>query len=163
MFTKEEYGESVIKEIKIIKHLGTKITPAMAEYRPTPSQRSTLELMQFISNVASGYLRGILDDNWDAWDEYEKARGEVTIENFVERMDKEVVAVGDLLAKFTDDELEKEFDLSGNGKPIKKRLIIIETVFKWLVAYKMQLFLYIKANGVTEIGTSDLWYGKSST
>jgi hypothetical protein len=32
-------------------------------------------------------------------------------------------------------------------------------VMKWAVAYKMQLFLYIKANGNHDINTSNLWRG----
>jgi predicted NAD/FAD-binding protein len=30
---------------------------------------------------------------------------------------------------------------------------------KWLAAYKMQLFLYAKASGATELKTSNLWRG----
>ena len=36
---------------------------------------------------------------------------------------------------------------------------VLEGPLKWLTAYKMQLFLYAKATGATQLKTSNLWRG----
>jgi hypothetical protein len=38
-------------------------------------------------------------------------------------------------------------------------LAILEAPFKWLTAYKLQLFLYAKATGASAIGTANAWAG----
>jgi hypothetical protein len=40
-----------------------------------------------------------------------------------------------------------------------KGVYLVETILKWIVAYKMQLFLHIKASGNTLVGTSNVWGG----
>ena len=37
---------------------------------------------------------------------------------------------------------------------------LVDGPLKWLLAYKMQLFLYVKASGATGIGTSNVWGGR---
>ena len=36
---------------------------------------------------------------------------------------------------------------------------ILDLPFKWLAAYKLQLFLYAKATGSADIGTANAWMG----
>ena len=38
-------------------------------------------------------------------------------------------------------------------------LAVINGPLKWLSAYKLQLFLYAKATGARDIGTSNAWAG----
>ena len=58
----------------------------------------------------------------------------------------------------TDEELAKVINLYGMGDKTKG-VYLVENLLKWLAAYKMQLFLYVKANGNASIGTSNLWGG----
>ena len=46
VLTKEELIGSLQNEVRILQHLCTKIEPSMIDYRPTPKQRSTLELLR---------------------------------------------------------------------------------------------------------------------
>ena len=45
VLTKAELLTSLQKEARILGHLADKVEPAMVDYRPTPKQRSSLELL----------------------------------------------------------------------------------------------------------------------
>jgi hypothetical protein len=154
MYTKENFIKSLENEIRIIKHLSTKVTPEMAEYRPSPAQRSTLELMQYISAVGSGIMKSILDGNTKSWAEYDEFRKSVNIENFSQKMDEELADMKGNFAKFSDSDFTKEVDFYGKA-PVAEHMI---NILRNFAAYRMQLFLYVKACGVN-INTMNLWGG----
>lgn len=157
MYTKENFIKSLENEVRIIKHLGTKVTPAMADYRPSPAQRSTLELMQYISSVGSGIMKSILDGDTKGWTEYDEFRKSVTVENFAEKMDIELADMKENFTKFSDEDFSQERDFYGKAQ-VSEHMINILRNFS---AYRMQLFLYIKANGVN-VNTMNLWGGMDS-
>ena len=39
---------------------------------------------------------------------------------------------------------------------------ILTTSVRFLIAYRMQLFLNLKASGLQDIGSSECWHGKPS-
>jgi len=47
VLTKEELLASLRAEVRILLHLAGKVDPSKLDYRPTPKQRSTLELLQY--------------------------------------------------------------------------------------------------------------------
>ena len=49
VLTKPELIASLQNEVRILLHLADKIEPGMLDYRPTPKQRSTLELLRYLS------------------------------------------------------------------------------------------------------------------
>jgi len=49
VITREELISSLKHEVNILVHLAGKVDKADLNYRPTPKQRSTLELMQYMS------------------------------------------------------------------------------------------------------------------
>ena len=67
--TKEELIGSLQNEVRILQHLCTKIEPTMVDYRPTPKQRSTIELLRYLTNMGRSssrrkdrhVRRGVLD------------------------------------------------------------------------------------------------------
>ena len=59
----------------------------------------------------------------------------------------------------TDEELAVESEIFGQTQTLAMHLFGMS---KWAVAYKMQLFLYIKACGKHDINTSNLWRGVDS-
>ncbi len=154
MYTKENFIKSLENEVRIIKHLGAKVTPEMAEYRPTPAQRSTLELMQYISAVGSGIMKSIQVGDVKAWGEYDDFRKLVTIENFAEKMDIELADMKENFSKFSDADFSKEVDFYGKATVAEHMINILRN----FSAYRMQLFLYEKSNGL-KISTMNLWGG----
>jgi hypothetical protein len=46
ILTKDELIRSLENDVRILSHLTSKVEPGMLDYRPTPKQRSMLELLQ---------------------------------------------------------------------------------------------------------------------
>lgn len=159
VLTMEQLIASAQHEINIIKHLATKVLPGTLDWRPTPKQRSILELMQYLSNAAWVSAKAVLEGNAGAFQSMEGLMKETTPENFAEKMDANAAELKSLLAQLDEAELEKEVDLFNTGFAQKKSSALLELVLKGLTAYRMQFFLYIKASGNHEIGTSNAWMG----
>src|SRR5882757_4811862 len=49
ILTASELIATLRQEIRILLHLAGKVEPSMLGYRPTPKQRSTLELLQYMA------------------------------------------------------------------------------------------------------------------
>src|SRR6266487_1405633 len=49
VLTTSELVAMLQQEVRILLHLAGKVDPSMLGYRPTPKQRSTLELMQYMA------------------------------------------------------------------------------------------------------------------
>jgi uncharacterized radical SAM superfamily Fe-S cluster-containing enzyme len=163
MISKQQFEASVFDEIRIIKHLATKVLPGTQDWRPTPKQRSILELMQYLSQSAATFTEVILEANTGIFQERSEAAKSVTPENFTAAMDAQAEKLKELFAKFDDAELTKEVDLWGSGHPQTKAEYLLNGMLKGMTAYRMQLFLYIKASGREDIGTSDVWQGVDGT
>jgi hypothetical protein len=84
MYTKEQCLKSIETEIRLIKHLATKIPQGKEGYRPSEGQRSTLELLQYLSASGSSTMKVILTENTKAGMDYADFRSGVTVENFAE-------------------------------------------------------------------------------
>lgn len=156
MFKKEEIWNSFSSDFRIIKHLAEKVHIDAHGYKPTESQRTTLELMQYMSIMGSAILKVVLEGDQAAFAPYAEQSKSVTPENFAEMMDKQEADMKETFAKFDDAELSKELSLWGMTGP---KSIFVLNLVKIVASYKMQLFLYVKASGVSGIGTSNLWAG----
>lgn len=156
MISQEQFVQSLVREIEIIKHLYTKIDPAKLDYRPTPGQRSTLELLQYLGRSITTAVKGNMAGDQNVYMELAKAPNPVTFENFPAMMDEQAKFVKETIPLLTDEQLEKESTVFGSTNTLAMHLL---GVLKSAVAYKMQLFLYIKASGNPHIGTSNLWAG----
>ncbi len=156
MYTKEEIWTPLVKEIGIIKHLFEKIPKGTENYKPTEKQRTMLELLQYLSAMGTISLRATLEDNQKVFDELKDLMLTTDMNNFVQTMIKEEEEMKALFEKFTDEELNKVITRFGTTQ---SKALFILGLLKNFTAYKMQLFLYIKASGNHEIGTSNLWGG----
>jgi len=156
MITKEQYIKSFVKELEIIKHLAEKISPEMLEYRPSEKQRSTLELMQYLGHISATAILSFIDPVNNSYMELAKAKDLVTFENFISKIDEQIKIVNEQVSVLTDEQLDSEVSFFGMNEKLSMHLL---SALKWITAYKMQLFLYIKANGVSHIGTSNAWAG----
>ena len=74
VLTKEELIGSLQNEVRILQHLCTKIDRSMIDYRPTPKQRSTIELLRYLSNMGPGLVQAAKTGTFDpaAWTEATK-------------------------------------------------------------------------------------------
>ncbi len=154
MITREQFLAAYSHEMHCIRHLATKITPDMLEYRPTPAQRSLLELLQYIS-YASVALAEAAIVSMDHYMDRMKSGESTTLENFQQKMHDQEQELHAMISGVSDESLAQEVDVYG----VKTRAGHLTYQLQMITAYKMQLFLYIKSCGVSTIGTMDLWVG----
>ncbi|MBI1387758.1 MAG: hypothetical protein GC154_04865 [bacterium] len=159
MFSKEQWLRSARHETQVCKHLYGKIGEGMLDYRPAPGQRSMLELLQYLSVCMIGPIRGMIEGDFNVARAMIKDSAEMKAEEFIAALDKQMAAVEELVQSFTEDELlTREVPL-----PTGQTTILGEGLINWplkfVTAYRMQLFLYIKANGVEGLTTWNCWFG----
>ncbi len=153
--------DSIIKEMKIVKRLSTKIPADQIDFRPKEGIRSTMELLQYISYSATGMLQ-----YWYRKDDSEfrtfyatlTAHSKtVTPENFIAEMDAQMELVTKIFNEIKEEDLyTKQVDYPwGEKAPLGQA--ILETCIKWITGYKMQLFLKLKLSSEEKLGTPDLW------
>ncbi len=155
MYTREQFWKSASNEVRIIKHLATKIPEGKGDYRPSAAQRSTLELLQYLSATGMTTFKVMLTENKNSYEDYVAFKESVTIENFRDKMDEQEREMKEMFEKITDEDLKKEFDYYGNRTKAEH---LIEGILKTFAAYRMQLFLYVKACGA-HVSTMDVWAG----
>ncbi len=155
MITKEQYIEALVNEFRIIKHLAEKVKPEQLSHKPTEKQRTTNELLHYLTHIFSAGVDGVVSGDADAWKKHFGSPAP-TLENFAELIDKEEKEIRDMLAPLTEDDLAKEIAMWGMTQ---SRALHLLGLLKIASAYKMQLFLYMKQSGTENIGTMNLWAG----
>ena len=68
VLTAPELLASLETEVRILRHLAGKADRAKLEYRPTPGQRSTIELLRYLTYMGPALLRVAQDAVFDARD-----------------------------------------------------------------------------------------------
>ena len=160
MLSKAQFLELLDNETMLLKHLHTKITPAMLDYRPSPGQRSTLELLRYLSTTALVGTRFFLEGNWDFFASLRPQLESMQSADFPAALDRQVQTIRELLGSMDDRQLAEREVTYINGSKMPLGQAIVMGPLRWLPAYRMQLFLYLKASGAPELSTSNLWGGR---
>ena len=66
VLTKSELITSLQDEVRILLHLAGKIDREKLDYRPTPKQRSTLELLKYLSMMGPRLVQAAKTETFDA-------------------------------------------------------------------------------------------------
>ena len=158
--TKEEVIAQLQKEVRILLHLASKIDRAQLDYRPTPKQRSTIELLRYLTTSGPALVQYAKGQPMDA-----DAIAEATRVANSRDFDDTVAALAALsdqyaeqLADLSDDDLRGEI-MWVDGSRISRGLFLVNYVFGQAAQYRLQLFLYLKACGREELNTMNLWIG----
>jgi hypothetical protein len=160
VLTKDELLSALQKEVRILTHLAGKVDGPVADYRPTPKQRSTLELLRYMSIMGPMLVQAAKAGGFDGptWQEANKAAEARNFEQTVAVLAKQ----GDEYARLLGDMSDADFrtEMTGfDGKPVSKGKFIVDLVLGGHAAYRTQLFLYLKSNGRDELSTWNLWQG----
>ena len=102
---------AVQNEFRIIKHLATKIPVDTEGYKPTEGQRTTLELLQYLSYIFAGVTKAIEKNDNTVYGPYIERSLTTTIENFAERMTEQEQDLVTTLSEFTDEDLQTIINL----------------------------------------------------
>jgi len=156
MFSIEGFIAEWAKESRICINLAAKVPAGGLDYRPTATQRTTLELMRYLSyGPYNGVHRTLLGD-WSIGRPTADVTAGMPGSDFVDRMEWQAAAVArELRAAVPEDLAEKEMTFPW-GETLKRGQALF-TPYRWLVGYRMQLFLYLKAAGNTQLNTADCW------
>ena len=159
VLTKPELIASLQNEVRILLHLASKIDRSKLDYRPTPKQRSTIELLQYLTVMGPALVRAAKTGQFDvaAWTEGEKAAAARDFDQTVAAIAAQADVYAALLADMSDADFRGEIEMFG-AKWTRGSFIVNQTLCA-CAAYRTQLFLYLKACGREELNTMNLWAG----
>jgi hypothetical protein len=159
VLTKAELISSLQHEVRILVHLAGKIDRAMLEYRPTPKQRSTIELLKYLCLMGPQLVQSAKSGTFDreAWTSAEKATAAKDFDQTLEAIAAHKDAYAALLADMSDADFRTEIEMFGSKTT--RGAFIVNLVLCGCAAYRTQLFLYLKACGREELSTMNLWAG----
>jgi len=155
---------SVHDEHNILKHLFSKMSPEDLSYSPGEKMRTTDELLRYISTCAVSTLNWyniqLKDlDKENAFAKYSERTKAMDINDFPKVLDQQYEEFESILNGYSDDDLSSKTvkRIAGGESPFAEA--IVNSSLKYLTAYRMQLFLYLKQNGKPELNTWNVWAG----
>lgn len=158
MFQKEWLAESLAKDCRISIHLFGKIPASLYDWRPSPGQRSIKELLQYLSICVIGGVRGFVEPGTNWREHYAAKASALEPIDFPAAMAEQASEIASFFAKLTPELLERTATMPW-GETVSLGSFLAGGSVKRLPAYNMQLFLYLKANGVS-LSTPNLWHGR---
>ena len=160
VLTKGELIASLQNEVRILHHLAGKVDRSMLDYRPTPTQRSTIELLRYLSMMGPTLIRYALAETPDPalWPDAAQAADARDFDQSVAAIAAQSESYATLLGGLADADFRQE--VTGfDGNKTSRGALIVNMVLGGCAAYRTQLFLYLKACGRQELGTMNLWAG----
>src|SRR5216683_7373371 len=163
VLTKEELITALRNEVRIMVHLAGKVDQSKLDYRPTPKQRSTLELLQYMAIMGPTQVAVIKTGAFDraalsaAWSPAEAAAKAMNFDQAVSAIRKQSDDYVRLFADWTEADFRAEIDMFGNKSTRGRQLVNL--VLGGHAAYRTQLFCYLKSCGREELSTMNLWAG----
>jgi len=160
---KGELISSLRHEVRILLHLASKVEPAMLDYRPTPRQRSMLELLQYLAIMGPTQIAVIKAGVFNraalsaAWGPPEAAAKVMNFDQAIAAIQKQSDEYARLLGEWTDDDFRAQIDVLGNKSSRGRQ--VVNLVLNGHAAYRTQLFCYLKSCGRHELSTMNLWGG----
>jgi hypothetical protein len=160
VLVKSELIAQLQKEVDILVHLSSKVDRSKLDYRPTPKQRSIIELLRYLSIMGPNLVLGAKSGAFDreAWQAATKAAEARDFDQTMAVIAGEKEVYKKELGSMSDADFRSEMD-NFDGSKITRGLFIVNLVLGGHVAYRTQLFCYLKACGRDELGTMNLWYG----
>ena len=159
MITKEQLLESCLKECRICLHLFEKIPVGGFDYRPTPGQRSTLELLRYLSFCGAAGAHSMTDGNWDWYSQAAKNAESMSAGQFPTAMRRQMDELQLVFSRISSEAFANRETTLPRGDTTTLDVALMETALKWLTGYKMQLFLYIKGAGNETVRSANCWSG----
>lgn len=163
VLTQSEIISTLKNEIRILLHLTGKIDPSKLDYRPTPKQRSTLELVQYLAIMGPTMIAVIKHGVFDrpslssAWGPAEAAAKTMTLEQAMAAIQAQSDGYARELGSWADADFRAEIDMFGTKQT--RGAMLVNQVLAGHAAYRTQLFCYLKSCGRDELNTVNLWPG----
>lgn len=159
VLTKSELIAALQHEVQILLHLAGKIDRARLDYRPTPKQRSTIELLQYLSIMGPSLVQAAKAGAFDGevWTAAQRAAAGRDFDQTLAAIAAQSDGYAAMLADVSDVDFRTPVAIF--GRPTTKGAFIVNMVLCGCAAYRTQLFCYLKACGREELSTMNLWTG----
>jgi hypothetical protein len=157
--TREEVIAQLQKEVRILLHLASKLDRAALDYRPTPKQRSSIELLRYLAVMGPSLTRSIKGGAFDVegWQAAAAAATAANVDQLLAMIEKQSAEYADLLGAWSEADFRGEIEMF--GRKASRASFLLELVLAGCAAYRTQLFCYLKACGRDELNTMNLWQG----
>ena len=159
MFNKANAIASMRHEADIVKHLVGKADAEHMSYQPTDGQRTLLELLQYVTCGPLIATKNLQTMNWDHAPGLSEQSQKVDLAGFNAAMDAQMDAIEECISDLDDAALAAKECTMPWGVSCTGGEALVNMGLKTLVAYRMQLFLYLKSCGV-ELRTHNCWLGQ---
>lgn len=159
VLTRAELTASLQNEVRILLHLAGKIDRAQLDYRPTAKQRSTIELLKYLTVMGPALIQAFKAGAFDvaAWTAAEQAAAARDFDQTLAALAAQADTYAALLGEMSDADFRAEIEMFGSRS--SRGAMIVNFVLSGCAAYRTQLFLYLKACGREELNTMNLWGG----
>jgi len=163
VLTKEELIATLHNEVRILLHLAGKVDRSMLDYRPTPTQRSTLELLQYMAIMGPTQIAVIKAGVFNreglgaAWRPAEEAAKAMSFDQAVAAIEAQADEYARDLGGWSDADFHVMVDMFGTKAT--RGSMLVNQVIRGHAAYRTQLFCYLKSCGRAELNTMNLWAG----
>lgn len=161
MLTKDDVLETLLLECDICIHLFDNLPAGALDYRPTPSQRSTLELLRYLSFSGAGFVAAVNSGDWATYTEGAEAAESLAADAFPDAMREQKEQLQELFADLSEEHLVEGRCTMPWGAEMSVGRGLLMLPLRSMAAYRMQLFLYAKSAGNEDIWTPDCWAGVS--
>jgi hypothetical protein len=157
--TKQELIGSLQNEIRILLHLASKVDRAQLDYRPTAKQRSTMELLRYLSIMGPQLVPAIKTATFDgaAWGAAVAAADAKNFDEILADIEAQSAMYAAEVGSMSEPDLAAEIDMFGNKG--SRGFWLVNLVLSGHAAYRTQLFCYLKSCGREELNTFNLWQG----
>ena len=157
--TKDEVIAQLQKEVRILLHLASKMDRATLDYRPTPKQRSTIELLRYLVAMGPVLVRSIKAGTFDVeqWQADTAKANAADFDQVLAMIRAQEADYASLLGSWSDADFRGSIEMF--GRTATRASWLLELVLNGCAAYRTQIFLYLKSCGRDELGTSNLWQG----
>jgi hypothetical protein len=163
VLTKEELIGALQNEVRILTHLAGKVDKSKVDYRPTPKQRSILELLQYMAIMGPTQLAIIKTGSFNPpnltamWGPAEAGSKMLSFDQAVAAIQKQSDDYARILGGWTEADFRGDCDIFGNKTT--RGALIVNLVLGGHAAYRTQLFCYLKSCGRDELNTWNLCRG----
>jgi hypothetical protein len=159
VLTKSELIGSLQHEVRILLHLASKIDRPMLDYRPTAKQRSTLELLQYLTIMGPELVKAATAGQFDVatWTAREQAAKLLDFDGIVAEIATHPQTYKTLIGAISDEAFREPITMF--GCQTTRGAFLVNLVLCGCAAYRTQIFLYLKACGREDLSTMNLWAG----
>ena len=158
MLSKNDIRDTLVNEYQVIKQLISKLPEGSEEYRISPTQRSTIELVRYLSLVGPAIVHAANDNGFAWFGENAPKVESLTLAEAPTYIDGAVAEMQHLFDGMSDEDFaNREVHVEGMGDWTVQTWLL-NTACKFLPAYKLMLFHHAKACGNTELDTWDSWF-----